>query len=554
MKVIEPTEIRPEDLAFHLGERRTLFSLYPLLFVGGATKKESGGPWTPPEDSIPDEQRAKLVNAIHEELVARRAQGTSDRTLRNQLYAVRNIYSWADENNAPLTTESLKTSYIRYANSLVLRQRTVGDLKESSVFAMASTLSSLFSSILDLKVALIRLTQVRKPIPQPSYVRDKATLADSDTMRMGKALRLISDSVCLDTVAAALPLEIELEPGKVLKLGRRKKEVSRDSAGRISMHAIRLERRLLLNFVTEVEMHIFISQTSMNLAQVRNLRVEDFRIPQRSGNSELPIAVKLFKNRRNGEVIFEIYPAYRKYFTRYINWRRSIYDDDLEGPLFKFLTPPGLPPPAAPQELLRVKNAFKSLDIPYRTARQLRSLRGNFLKSRTGSAELAAEIGSHTRSTFDRYYSRVDVTTALREVATFHEKNDPAIAPAGPGRCVNAPPQLVERAPEGAPVPDCIKPSGCLFCINQRDIRSFDHIWSLVSFRHLKQIELSKDKGASPNTNPAYLVVQRISQKVSLICTEPDTNGFLEEASYRVMEGDFHPFWRALIDLAEKTI
>src|SRR5699024_434273 len=140
------------------------------------------------------------------------------------LYAVRNIYSWADENNAPLTTESLKTSYIRYANSLVLRQRTVGDLKESSVFAMASTLSSLFSSILDLKVALIRLTQVRKPIPQPSYVRDKATLADSDTMRMGKALRLISDSVCLDTVAAALPLEIELEPGKVLKLGRRKKE------------------------------------------------------------------------------------------------------------------------------------------------------------------------------------------------------------------------------------------------------------------------------------------------------------------------------------------
>lgn len=553
LKVVEKSDISHDSLSFKIRLRKSPFSLYPLIFTGGADLKP--GTTRPlSNEATVDKTRISLVIALYDEIRSRQVMGASDKTISRYLYETRKFFLWADKEDLALNKANLKQVYIQYANSLVNRQRTVGDLKEASIFAMTSTLSSIFDAILGLQNGLLRLTQIRKPTTQPSYVKEKHASLDKEWMRMGRALLSISKGVSTEVLVSSHLVEIELEPGCTLPLMQSKITPACEADGSTTMEQIRLLRRGAINIRTEAELLIFISQTGMNLEQALNLKIQEFYIPTRSRDSSGTIPVKAYKARKQGEVLFEIFPAYREHFTRYLDFRKSVIDDAPDGPLFMYIPSPKHPNSLPRRELVLIKKVFAKYGIPYRTTRQLRGLRLNFIKEYTGDPEIAAGMGSHSLATFNSAYTKVDVDKALREVAMFHKKNDPAIAPPGPGLCTNRAPAPVEGSPAAAPSPDCGNPAGCLFCVNQRDLKTFDHIWSLASYRHLKKIELSKDRSKYVSANPAHIVIQRISDKLTAICDSADMSSHLKEAIDRVTEGDSHHNWAALIELAESTL
>jgi hypothetical protein len=105
-----------------------------------------------------------------------------------------------------------------------------------------------------------------------------------------------------------------------------------------------------------------------------------------------------------------------------------------------------------------------------------------------------------------------------------------------------------------APKPDCEGAAGCLFCLHHRDLRTFDYVWSLLSFRYLKSLELARhriEKAGSP-AHPAHVLIERITQKIQAM-TDSDAQfaEWVSEALTRMTEGDFHPYWAGFIDVTE---
>lgn len=101
--------------------------------------------------------------------------------------------------------------------------------------------------------------------------------------------------------------------------------------------------------------------------------------------------------------------------------------------------------------------------------------------------------------------------------------------------------------------PDCLTPSGCLFCTHQRDIDSLDHVWSLVTYRLLKSFELKAEgKTASKKVlpqHPAELVIDRLTSKLNFIqSSSPRREKWLMEALLRIEEGRYHPTWAKMIE------
>lgn len=107
------------------------------------------------------------------------------------------------------------------------------------------------------------------------------------------------------------------------------------------------------------------------------------------------------------------------------------------------------------------------------------------------------------------------------QIKGFWAKHDPAQAAAGPGSCIGKGPEPIPGIPATATKPDCQTPAGCLFCVNQRDIDSLDHIWSLASYRWLKSYELAAHQQPESMktlpTHPAELAIDRLSAKLAYI-------------------------------------
>lgn len=102
--------------------------------------------------------------------------------------------------------------------------------------------------------------------------------------------------------------------------------------------------------------------------------------------------------------------------------------------------------------------------------------------------------------------------------------------------------------PATAVQPDCMTPSGCLFCDHQRDIDSPDHVWSLASFRLLKSFEEVEAK-SNLGPNPAQATINRITAKLNFIeASSSERAQWVKEALLRLEEGRYHPAWEGLIE------
>ncbi|CAG9170831.1 hypothetical protein LMG23994_02018 [Cupriavidus pinatubonensis] len=304
-------------------------------------------------------------------------------------------------------------------------------------------------------------------------------------------------------------------------------------------HQLLEGRFYLANIRIEAEISMFIAQTGMNSSQALNEELQKFFYISHLDGYE----VKDHKNRRRGMVLFQIFKDYKAHFERYLEWRRKLFPDS--GKLFPLIGREG-----TRQERrfngARIKLICQELGIPYVPPRTLRNTRINWLLRKSADPELTADLAQHTTETLLTVYALPSLQRAMVETVCFWSKADPHLVrteSVAPGDCTGTP-KPVEDMPDEAPKPDCIKAAGCLWCQNHRDVDSFDHIWALASFKHLKAIELSKAR--TPITDksvpPSQSAIDRINDKLRWYEQSNETRrDWVSEAQARIEEGDWHP-------------
>ena len=517
-------------------------------------------------------KRIELVRQIHKALSNRFEYGGSRQTLIAQIEKVKMLFCWADETGFVLSLESIEEGYRNWTDSLLHRARIANDLSQKVAYDYGNVVGWVLDQVLDRKSPLIKTTRLRRPKRinrAVSAQADKQNL--EETFALGHLLLEISDVLGVDVIWGPLPVHIQLRNGKELvewsgpKRSPRKPPhpkylpQARWYAKRSAEHHARWQddttfrtRYPLINLRIQAEMFMLLGQSAVNLAQIHQLRMDQWRYKPSTQGYE----IRTYKHRKWGAVVFEIYSEYRTVFERYLKWRAAIFPDDPDGLLFPLLGKGGKPTARHPEKAPsfdRIKSVCLRAGVAYMHPRSLRSTNVNWMLRRTENPNLTAAEKQHSTETLLQVYEKPSLQRAMVQIKKFWGKHDPAQVAAGPGTCLSKSPEPVEGKPTEATEPDCLTPAGCLFCIHQRDIDNFDHIWSLISFRLLKSFELRAQVGHASKRDlppqPAEAAIEQITAKLNHIAeSSPKRSAWVREASMRLEEGRYHPSWAEIIE------
>jgi len=516
----------------------------------------------------PLKERVELVRNMHEVLANALGMGKSRRTLDSWIDVLKVFFTWADETNTRLDMDSVEISYLDWTEALLHRAQIDPSFSKRGAWQYGSLVGRVLDQVFDRCFAILKTTRLptsRNSSPTKHSKADKQDLGEVEMF--GHLLIDIIDGLSLDAIWGAIPVKIPLRNGLVLEewswlkrpetikpsnsaWPRQSKYAAKQAAKNRSAWSANLSfgtRFPLINLRILAEMLVFISQTGMNLAQAHKLKVDRFSFKASTHGYD----VRSYKHRRGGEVQFEIYQAYRRVFEDYLLWRKGMFPNDTNGLLFPMLKYGRLDDTAP--KFNRIKTLCGRAGVKYFPPSHLRKTKANFLARRFGDPKPAAEAMQHSVETFHRNYEEPNLQRTMVQVANFWAANDPALAAAGPGSCAGKAPKPIVDIPPTATRPDCIVAAGCLFCENQRDIDSQDHVWSLATYRVLKSFELTAHYQPESNRDvpkhPAELVIERLTAKLAYIkASSEQRRAWVEEALVRIEEGRYHPDWEALID------
>lgn len=545
------------------------WDLRNLLFRGGAGAKanEVAALITAGKLGRPLNARLPLISKLQDAIVGDFVGGGSKRTVEARIRNLRELYRYADQIGIDPTEDNVRRLFIDWTAQLRHRQR-LKQLKSVSVYQMSQRAALLITSILGIPTkTLMRAARIRYPSTSKQSLgsqSDKQLLAE--TFAFGHALLDLTAGLSLGAIQGPLPVELHFRTGQVIfewsgaVSAARMEETEYEPLARQvligsqryrSMNTGLRARYPLVNLRMEAELLIFIAQTGMNLAQATTLKTGRFSY---QSHHDGYIVRRSYKNRRQGEVEFVIYSDYRVAFKRYLEWRNALFPEDPDGLLFPFVPQPGHGR-RHNHVFHAVKKRCSALGVSFVGPRLLRKTRINWLLRRSKDPDLTAEMAQHTRQMLLSVYEQPSYQVTMVEATHFYQQADPSFASPGPGTCVEPVPQPVPGTSESAPQPDCMNPAGCLFCVHQRDIDSFDHVWSLASYRHLKSLELARYRHNVDTDNPAALVVEQATAKLRAFEDSSEVRAtWVREAQDRVNESYHHDKWDGFIQLAEMSL
>lgn len=560
------------------GKQSTPWNLNSWLFKGGAgtnqrkvqERIESGRLGSVKTERVP------LVCRIHRELSSSLDLGASRHTVDRQLKDLRLLFNWADRTNFQLNIGSIEEGYRLWTDSLINRVRIAKSIAPATAYGYAKSAGSVLDRVLARAVPIVSTTRLRRRRGGgASTVTAKAEKQNlQETFAFGHLLLDISDALSTEAIWGSLPVRIRVRDGKDVedwagcrfgtpsryKPSQKHVAQARQAANRAAKNFESYEadkslrtRYTLVNLRIQAEMFMLMGQPGINLAQAYKLRMDQWRFKPSTNGYE----VRSYKSRRLGPVQFEIYSLYRPILERYIRWRSEIFPNDPDGLLFPLVGRMGASlarHPSTPPSFQRLQTTCSKAGIRYLPPSALRNTNANWMLRRSQDPELTAEEKQHSAATLLHTYERRSLQRALTQSAIYWAKNDPVHAAAAPGACKGSKPEPIADIPDTATKPDCITPAGCIFCKHLRDIDSFDHVWSLASYRQLKTFELSGQAPALSQKaiaeHPAELVIQRITDKfTSMKAASATRQGWIHEASIRIEEGRYHPAWAKLIEM-----
>lgn len=566
------------DLTFPMveyGKLETPWDLRVLLYKGCAKERINTVFNQIADGSLgrPLRERIELVKRLHEEMTARLVGGGAKATAFNTYRTLRNFVAWGDEFDLPFSLESVEDTYRHWCDYLRNRE-LLKAIKKSTAYNAALAVSTVLDAVLTRSQPLIKTTRLQ----HPKYYRHAVSVAAdkqsvTDTFAFGQLCLDIIDSLPYEAIYGPLPVRARLRDGQELELW----SALRDPAKVASLQpgykkkyhtkkVLRLRaaweedctprtRYPLINLHILAEFMVFIGQTGMNFSQAQNLLMTQYSYKSCIDGYE----VRDYKERRGGEVLFNIFTDYKEIFADYLTWREKIFGTSSDR-LFPFIREGGaLKTTPMDFDLLR-RSICKPIGIAFVSPQKLRNTRVNWCLRRSRDPELTAEQAQHNRETLLRIYEKPSLQVTQAEIIQFWKKNDPRLGgtlmpcPA-PGSCDGVP-EAMQGMPPESPKPDCMNPSGCLFCTHHRDIDSEDYVWSTASMRHLSTIILPRfrppAKGKADHAGHVQMVLDVLAAKLQWFSdSNARRKAWVDESLEKLAEGDYHLHWRYLIESAE---
>ena len=549
-----------------LGEKETPWDLRPLLFKGGATARKNNAADLIDSGAlgVPIIERIALVQKIHEEVSAALAGGGSKETARSALENIRQFFKWADAFGQTLTLETVESTFLMWADHLLHQVHVAKDFKNSSAYQHAKCVGSILDKALERPSPIICNTRLTK---HPDRKRVRGVQADkqnlTETFEFGHALLDIVDGLHLDALWGPLPVRIRLRSGQELEQwSGLSSPKTRPSPNRHQRYYAKCSKHIrtdyendctlrtrysLVNLRIEAELLIFIGVTGINLSQAHQLKVRHYSYKSTIDGYE----VRDYKHRRQGEVIFEIFSEYKAVFERYLEWRKAVFPNDSQELLFPLVRRGGRAEDTPPAFTL-IRKSCNKLGLRFISSRQLRNTRVNWMLRRSRDLDLTSQQAQHSKETLVRIYEEPSLHVAMVEVTRFWQRNDPALPSPAPGVCDGVPVPIVD-IPLKAPQPNCIRPTGCLWCEHHRDIDSQDYVWSIACMRYFKILtfkEFMAPVQGKTNEPARYveMAIERLTAKLHWFRQSNEhRRGWVVEALARIGEAYYHPHWQYLI-------
>lgn len=533
------------------------------------------------EDLRPDKlERLSLLIKVKEYFEESLELGFTLSSQKTYVSVLQYFFNFFDNNGRSVTLENIEESYYEYCEHLFqLSNNHPPKIKKITAYHYGFTLSKIISNIIELPKGLepIKKTRLHHPKLMKTSVSKEADKQNlEDTRKMGSFLVDLVSGITVEKVLGELPLRIPLreglvenneimlntgEPGPSTKnlLSKPFESLIESEKKAVRQFYYRLRpidsikgtaRWRFVNLRVVAEYLIFIAQTGINPGQAKSLKRKGFKYWP-SGDSW---QVRAYKHRRGGEVVFSIYKSYKPYLKEHLIFIDHFFpESDLLFPNFNSQGRPSLPGPVfhTPIRTLLIENG-----LPWISPRTLRKSRVNWMHRRSGGdTELTAEMHQHFQETLREKYELPSQQRTVAEITKFwnihdpinREKLKPSIIS---GQC-SGDPAPTDDKPSSVVAPDCSNPTGCLWCKHFRDIDSFDYVWSLTSFRHLKTIEAAGV--ITQEVVPADIVVERLTQKITWFREASEKRAeWVEEAEVRMTEGHYHPHWSGILEFLEE--
>ena len=553
--------------------RQVQLDMRVLLWRGGAGAKTSHVSSLIAEGRLgkAEEKRFPLVSACHEYFLGEIAEGTSDQTIRSHHYAIRIFYRFVDERGGDLDASNVRMWFKAWVDVL-LQRVSRRELKADIAYHQGKSAASVLSRALDVPfISIAKGTRLKKPKKSKKVLgaeADKQNL--SETQAFGVDLLDVADSLSFENCIGPLPVMVKLrstqcsyefwcgiQPAHLVKaeveaetqlVGSPK--VIRENRAKRSLHPVVADRFRVVNLRVCAEFLIFIAQTGMNRAQAMAVTFGDFRYESWQDGYR----VRKYKGRKKGEVEFEIFSEYRPHFERYLLSRKAAFEDGYSNLLFPVFSRKNIPRGAV-FNIENMRRFLGSIGRPFLSPQKLRGTRVNWLIRAADDDLLVAQMAQHDVATLHRSYAKPNHQRAAVEWTEYYQGLESALIPApAPGACETRTPQRADHFEAGTPEPDCRNPAGCLFCVFYRGIESLDYAWSMHSYRVLKRLELSRYQrlGSDELTNAPLMVIERVTDVIREFQGKSECHGeWVQEASARCEEENYHPRWAGFIWMAE---
>lgn len=531
--------------------QQTPLTLTPLLYCGGAACDMRNFFEVMGRGQLGSQRlkRFTLVLTLFRVLSNIVSTGGSLQTLKAQINHLRGFYKFADSRHLEPTMKGVVKIYQLWVREIYQKSKASGKKEiTDGDYGKASSVASLLGQATSLgRDTFVKSSKLRAPRKSTRALGAKSDRQDLEKTKIfAEVIIDIISSLSGKACHSRLPVKIGFRNGTTI-----------DHYGALNQHAAAMAptahqlndvspsvRYPLLNLRVEAEMMLFISQTSMNLGEAAKLEMQNFRYKSDGAFTQ----VYGYKNRKKGEVLFTIYNEYKPFFLDYLKFKNFVGLGDHTDLVFGKVCQPGhvLSKNSNPRSLI---SFLKRVGLTHIPASTLRCTRQNWLARMIGDPEIAAEMGQHDLKTFAVSYSRPHHQTAAVEFTRYYKSLESTRGAVMNGACDTSEPRPIASAPKNLNKPDCINPALCFFCENYKGIRSYDYIWSLLTYQKLKRYEGLCNKCSPDEPNELLERIQQISEQFR--CASTACAGWVLKAEGRVASGEHHPRWAGFFDLIE---
>ncbi|PYD04884.1 hypothetical protein DND90_12995 [Pseudomonas syringae pv. maculicola] len=276
-----------------------------------------------------------------------------------------------------MTADTIEKNFLDWTDWMFERCRGNSSAQETA-FGRASRIAPIIDAVLDRERRIMSFSRLRKMRAAKSWGKSSDKINIEALFKMGAALTDLCDSLSEDTIYGSLPAILNFRTGETIE--HWSMLVSEDKVKKnCRKYGASLEKREawiaekswrtrfpLMNLRIEAEILIFIAQTQANLSQVLPMLNGKFSYQSHSGGYHCK---RVYKDRREGEVEFNIYSEYRTHFEAYLKWRNTMYPED--GLLFPLKSHFQRAVTNSPR-FSATRKILEKLQVPYITPRDLR--------------------------------------------------------------------------------------------------------------------------------------------------------------------------------------